>query len=404
MIKKFSMSITLFLFLLFSFTTTPVFADDDVLGEIVYIDDPDCSDCKSIREAKIVEQLEAQGYQVTVLTLRDHFDEAYAYITLYRVPAFGGRAVGIMFAGNDYYRGYNTVSSAFASGELQESAQTPLRDISEFESREIAGLSGLLYVMLLGLIDGINPCAIAMLLMFISMIGFTKNLRVLLTVSISYIGAIFVTYFFIGLGILSLLNISRSAFVNFSIGLYIFFALLCLVLFLLTFYDFLVTRNQKYEKIKNQLPKYIQNLNKRVMKRFTEVINQEEGSLQQSLLIVFIPFLIGIIVGITEAACTGQIYFVLLGSLEQNLAAGVISMREIGYLLVFNLMFILPLILIALIAVKSRSVVGIANFIREHLSTIKLITAIFFFIMAIYFVLLLFNLTFTDLIYRWFFL
>ena len=399
-----SMTLTFFLFLLFSFTMTPVIAESEALGEIIYIDDPNCSDCQKIRDAQYVERLRDAGFNVTVLNFQDDYDQAYAYITVYRVPAIGGRAVGIMFAGEDYYRGYNTISVAFNEGRIQESAENPLRDISDFAPREISGFSGLLYVMLLGLIDGVNPCAIAMLLMFISMIGFTKNLRVMFTVSISYIGAIFVTYFFIGIGILSLLNISRNAFVNFSIGLYIFFALLCAVLFILTFYDYLVTRNQDYEKIKNQLPKYIQSLNKRVMQRFTAVIHQEESSFKQTILIVIVPFFIGIIVGLTEAACTGQIYFVLLASLEQNLAAGIISIREIGYLLVFNIMFIMPLIIIAAIAVTSRSVVGVANFIREHLSTIKLITAIFFFVMAIYFVLTLFNLTFIDLIYRWFIL
>ncbi len=402
--RHLSITFTLILFLLFSFTTTPVLAEAESLGEIVYIDDPNCSDCERIRNAGYIERLQEQGIHVRVLNFQDDYDEAYAYITVYRVPAIGGRAVGIIFAGNDYYRGYNTISVAFNDGSIQASAQSPLRDISDFAPREIAGISGLLYVMLLGLIDGINPCAIAMLLMFISMIGFTKNLRVMLTVSISYIGAIFVTYFFIGMGILSLLNISRNAFVNFSIGLYIFFALLCLILFVLTFYDYLVTRNQAYEKVKNQLPKYIQSLNKRIMQRFTAVIHNEESSFKQTVLIVFVPFFIGIIVGITEAACTGQIYFVLLASLEQNLAQGIISLREIGFLLVFNIMFILPLILIALIAITSRSVVGVANFVREHLSTIKLITAIFFFVMAIYFVLTLFNLTFVDLIYRWFIL
>jgi hypothetical protein len=101
--------------------------------------------------------------------------------------------------------------------------------------------------------------------------------------------------------------------------------------------------------------------------------------------IIFVPVIIGILIGITEAACTGQIYVTVLASLHANNPLG-IGVIEIIYIFVFNLMFIVPLILIALIAIKSNNVIGISNFMREHLYVTKFVTAMFFLAMSLYFI------------------
>ena len=391
MMRRAAMFMALMGYFLFSITTVEVRADEheeDVwVPTVVYSDLDGCSDCAKVKEAGVLEGLVLAGIRVIVYDVNQDSLKTTAFFETYGVRA--PTAAPIIYAGSEYFHGTEAILEAFNSGRLAELAQEPLLDISDFVPREFGFWIGLAIIILAGLVDGINPCAIAMLLMFISMVGFTKDRRILMTVAVTYIGSIFVTYLFIGIGFFTLLGLTREQFEFFSYFLYGGFALLCLILFIFTFYDFIVTRKQDYGKVKNQLPKFIQAFNKRIMHRFTQAIEAEEPGLKQTLLIVFVPMILGVIVGITEAACTGQVYFTVLAWVQSVSPGPGMSTVELLYIVVFNLMFVVPLILIAAFAVRARSVVGIANFIREHLSAIKLITALFFLLMTVYFVLLL---------------
>jgi cytochrome c biogenesis protein CcdA len=56
-------------------------------------------------------------------------------------------------------------------------------------------------------------------------------------------------------------------------------------------------------------------------------------------------------------------------------------------LLVYNIMFVLPLIVLAIITIKARSAMETSNIIREKLHIIKLITSFLFLGIALYYIL-----------------
>ncbi len=362
----------------------------------VYFYHPFCSSCETLENDGAIERLEASGVEVTRYDTSTSLGRRMfrAYTDVYEVPRTA-RQVPILFVGENYYNGQRVIRNAIDNNTVFETSSAPLIDVLNYIPPETTFISALFTAVLYGLLDGINPCAIAMLLMFISMIKFTDNKRALVTVSLSYIGAVFVTYFAIMAGVLTVLSRFMQTFIHLSYGLYIAFAILFLLLFIVTFYDYLVTRSERYEKIKNQLPKFIQTFNKRVMERLTTIINEEEGGVKQALLIVLIPFLIGVIVGFTEAACTGQIMLAYVTTLDITVPGIGVSGVRLFLLLIFNIMFILPLLIIAIAAIRSKNVMAVSNFVREHLSTIKLVTAIFFLLMVVYFTFLFFD---TDLI------
>lgn len=365
---------------------------DDVDRHIVYLDLIGCEVCDAIKDYGVLEGLEEQGISITVYDVMQDPLKADEYAHAYNIS--GGRAAPIIMAGDTYFRGDEDIIKAFDNGDIFYHSQYDLRDTSDYEPRDFSFLGGLAFIILTGLLDGINPCAIAMLLMFITMIGFTKSTKIMLTVSFSYIIAVFIAYFSIGLGFLTFLSISRGFFDNLSIFLYSFFTVLTMFLAGLTFYDYLATKNQKYENVKNQLPRFIRRFNERLMVKMTSILEEKQGN-KKFFWFVIIPAFIGILVGITEAACTGQIYVAVLASLEANMQPG-IDIIKVFYLFVFNLMFILPLIIIAIVAIKSKNTMAIANFMREHLSKIKFATALFFLFMAIYFVLLIMDVGFIQ--------
>jgi hypothetical protein len=54
-------------------------------------------------------------------------------------------------------------------------------------------------------------------------------------------------------------------------------------------------------------------------------------------------------------------------------------------LLVYNLMFVMPLIVIAVTAIRLKSIVTVSNWVREHMAGIKLGNAILFFTIFVFF-------------------
>lgn len=348
---------------------------------IVYFYEALCSGCQEVDEAGVIESLEAAGFTIIIKDLA--FDESLAdmasYSDFYGVPS-NQRTTPLMFAGQTFFSGPNAIIDAYNDGTLQAAARDALLDVPEgFEG--LSGWSGMGRVVVAGLLDSINPCAIAMLLMFVSMVSPIKKQSVLIKVSLSYILGIFVMYFLIGFALLGLMRQFSAQISAAQLVLYLLFALLSLFLAGLTFNDYFAAKRNDYGRIKNQLPKGIKRFNKRFMARFTRLL-EDSDQRDQSWLLFAIPFIIGLVIAVTEAACTGQVYGLILLSIRSaEPTMGLI------YLLVFNLLFVSPLILISIIAITSKTTAGIATFVDTHLSTIKLLTALFFVAMAGYFVL-----------------
>ncbi len=375
----------LFLLGLFLFISPVLQADEAVETtvddyDIIYFYEPLCSDCQTVEQSGVLEQLETEGYDLLQVNVDESDMEAVTLFTSFLTTYDTDESYPIVFAGEDVYAGANTIIQAVENGEIQASSHADFLEIQEPLTLE--GWSGFFTVLVAGLLDGINPCAIGMLLMFVSMIGFLKSKRLMVLVSTAYISGVLLTYFAVGFGILQFLGSAFMQSVLVDIGhiLYIIFGVLAFLLFLITFYDFIVTKRSQYAKVKNQLPSKIRQFNQRVMKRMTAVLQDENPSLKRKINIFLIPFFIGIVIGVTEAACTGQIYFfVLVGLNTVNPTLGII------YLIIFNLLFALPLFVIAFTAIRIKNVTAIANFVNARLPLIKILTALFFLGMAIFF-------------------
>ena len=295
-------------------------------------------------------------------------------------------ASATMFVGDKMYYS-DEIKEAFNNGELQTEAAKGLREVNINAGQSynnITGFLGFLGVLGAGFLDGFNPCAIALLLMFISLVGFTENKRVLIAVSITYILTMYLTYFMIGLGLMSALE----AFVKGSnlvtiVNWFIF--LLVLAFFAFNLYDFFVSRKQEYGKVKNQLPKWIQRMNKRIMKVFTGAMD-DQGGKGNLTGVILLTFFLGLTLSFTEFVCTGQIYLGILDGVRQFQ-----TFYAYFALAMYNLMFVLPMIVIAVIAIKSESIMGVSNWMREHLHIIKLANTLLFLGIAIYYAFRIFG-------------
>lgn len=405
--KKTTLFIIAFLLLLFGVTTTPVQADT---RQVIYFKETTCLVCAELQgylsgpsgtyteELDYIKKLTDQGVTVIIYDIManpvvdeySYTDNDGNYVEVTAIDVFAAfndtynrskSDVPVIFAGDTYFDGLSTIQNAIDHNTIFDLSDDPLLEVTVQEGQaysDLTGFIGFFIVIGAGLLDGFNPCAIALLLLFISLLGFSNDKKVLILVSIVYIFALFVSYFLIGTFFLSILERYTTQIA--LVGRIVNWFVLILVFFLFVFnlYDFIQARKENYGKIKNQLPKWLQRYNKKIVKLFTNAINSEN---KKGLIPVLgITFLLGITLSLTELVCTGQIYFGILYGIHT---------LETGYayilLLFYNIMFVMPLIVIAITAVKIRSVVSISNWIREHMSIIKFSNAVLFFVIFLFF-------------------
>jgi len=227
---------------------------------------------------------------------------------------------------------------------------------------------GILTILSAGLLDGINPCAFATLIFFISYLTFVGRKRSeILYVGIGYSGAVFVTYLLIGFGILSFVQ-HLSFLPLFSRIVYILTIVFSLVLGVLSLYDYVQLKRGLPSEMKLQLPDFLK-------KRIHQTIREESKSTRYFLAAIAAGFMVSLL----EFTCTGQVYLPTI-----LFVANVPSLRAsaVSYLVLYNLMFIVPLLIIFGVVYWGVTSEQLAFFLKNRASSIKLFTSLLFFALA----------------------
>ena len=90
-------------------------------------------------------------------------------------------------------------------------------------------------------------------------------------------------------------------------------------------------------------------------------------------------FLVGFLVGLCTFPCSGGIYVAIIGllSAKATYSAG------ISYLLIYNVMFVLPLIITLFFLTNRRAMGQISRWETSHKRVLKLVTGIIMILMGI---------------------
>jgi len=172
------------------------------------------------------------------------------------------------------------------------------------------------------LIDSINPCAFGILLLTIAFLLSIGKIRSgILKIGGVYILGLFTVYLLIGLGILQALHIFNTPHFMAKAG-----AGLLIVL------GFINLINEFFPSfpLKLAIPQSAHH-------KMAELMNKASYPT---------AFLLGALVGICEFPCTGGPYLMVLGLLHDQGT----YLAGVGYLLLYNLIFILPLVVILALA------------------------------------------------------
>jgi len=172
------------------------------------------------------------------------------------------------------------------------------------------------------IIDSINFCAFSVLLLTIAFLFSAGNLRAgIVKIGGFYIAGIFLVYVLIGLGIMQMLHFFNAPHFMAKIGaliLILFGGINVINEFFPTFPIKLKIPNAAHQKMGKLI---------------------EKGSAPAA-------FFLGALVGLSEFPCTGGPYLMILGFLHDRAT----YVKGVAYLLFYNLIFIIPLLMALFIA------------------------------------------------------
>ena len=237
-----------------------------------------------------------------------------------------------------------------------------------------------LAVIAAGLIDGVNPCAFTVLIFFISfltLMGYKKTNLAL--IGLTFILAVFFTYLALGLGLFRGLYEFKH-FYSFLRITYYSIAALCFILAFLNLRDFIIyTRTKSTDSLKVKLPKPVRSRINAIITMFYRRDTNTQPRVRLTLIAA--TFVVGVLVSLLEAVCTGQVY---LPTIVFILKEQTLRIKALFYLLLYNLMFVIPLLLILSLAILGVSSKELEKFFRKKIALIKIFMFIFFLLMGLF--------------------
>ena len=172
-------------------------------------------------------------------------------------------------------------------------------------------------ILTAGLTDGINPCAFSVLIFLVTYLLSIGNRKRILFIGLSYIFAVYVAYFTAGLGLLTVIQLSGLTKLIYRIA-----AIIALIVGFVNLKDFFFYG--KWFSLK------IPEVSKGTIEKYTKMATLPSA------------IILGFIVSAFELPCTGGVYLAILGMLADQAT----KIAAIPYLLLYNFMFVLPLIII----------------------------------------------------------
>ena len=224
---------------------------------------------------------------------------------------------------------------------------------------------GWLTVVGAGLIDGINPCAFATLIFFVSYLTLSgRQGKEVLLVGSTFTLGVFLAYLAVGLGLYKVLELVGSTLEIVSNIVYAVTGVFCLVLAVISFMDY---RKAK----KGQIEDMMLNLPEPLRKQINATIRKGRNTRNY----IFGAFFAGVLISFLELACTGQVYLptiIFVSSIPE------MRLRALFFLIIYNLLFILPLVIIFVLVYFGTTSKDLTKFLHERAALVKLIMGIIF--------------------------
>lgn len=346
--------------------------------DAVLFTSPYCPHCRHLKQDGFPQAFKEKHQDKVRLTEYDLTQDANNVIFSQTLEAYHLDNAGIpmLIVGETVLQGYPTQIGPGADAAVQKAIdnneETRVPGLQKEEAHSLQTHETLFSQITLwaiigaGLADGVNPCAFAVIVFFVSFLAAYKyTKKEIIIVGSAYCAAVFLAYVLMGLGAFHVLY-AMKAFRYVTLVVQWGMVGLCGVFLLLSIYDFVVyQRTKKSEKMLLQLPTNYKVYIHKVMRFF---LKDKHSSMWRLLLAAFI---VGFVVSGVEAVCTGQVYLptivVILKEVNQHF------WRATEFLLLYNLMFILPLVLVFVLTLCGKESATFNDWLKKHLGLTKFI-------------------------------
>lgn len=353
--------------------STGVQADSDDNGLVLeYYYTPDCTRCKEFlaREVPKLEEelnisLSLRKYDVTTA------DGLNAMTRRLKALNSREKQLPIIVGGSTILAGDREIERELESliRRLMESRDS-LPHISGADTGAASGSDlalGIFPIIAAGLLDGINPCAFTTLIFLISWLGLAgRERREILITGLLFTAAVFITYYLVGLGAFAAVRSSSSIQWIGTLMKYIMAAVL-LVLAVIHVLDYRKVKAGRSSEITLQLSRERKKKIHSLIRENTRKAGLFTGSIA-----------LGVGVTIYELGCTGQVYLPTL----MYMARAERAASAFFLLGLYNLAFVFPLIIVFAAAWRGTGSEKLAQWFSENLGKVKLLSALFFLMMA----------------------
>jgi cytochrome c-type biogenesis protein len=290
---------------------------------IEYFHKPKCKTCGG--------QLNSEGYDAIMVDLNNQYGPQ---IVVEWIDITEGDGLERLVAYNItltpavvFNREHRLVRYEISRESLAEVVDSILEGSDVSEGEELPVITAPLIVVS-GLADGVNPCAIALLTFFLSFLfSINRSRRTVIGLGVAYIAGLFMVYLLMGLGILNAISFFGVEHPFGKVG----------AIFLVVFGALSIRDAFTFEEPVLRFPRF-------ALPRVRSLV--EKGALPAA-------FVLGGVVSMGEFACSGGVYVGILVLLSRGSSFS----EGLAYLVLYNLMFILPLVAVLLLGSGTEALV-----------------------------------------------
>lgn len=327
------------------------------LDGTAYITYTNCQTCMEIFD-QIRAWAEARGMSVVLYPLENEENKASLYELTKTLGSYP--ELPLLWADGELFYGKAEIRSFLEGKKI-------------VEDRRIRTLNAV-SIFLVGLLDGVNPCAFTVIILLISYLTMqVRGMRKILISGIVYVSVVFITYYLVGLGFFEAFRGLQA----FRVVSKIFHHIITAALFVLaglSLYDFLKARRGKEGEMLLKLPAFLQNSIRKNIRAQTKGFRILIGSV-----------VLGFLISLFELACTGQVYIPVIAYMVQTGSKRTVGM---GLLSIYNIGFILPLTIIFILVYKGIGSQKIGNALKNRIPAVKLGFVVMFIIFGVLNILL----------------
>lgn len=353
---------------------------DSVILYFSTISCTDCSEVKSLLKKMTYEQTTKKPLVIHEFNIAegDNVVLLQKLFSIYGV-ASDKQQVPIVFFSGGYLSGAKAVTQGleqkWKDDELTGfNLENILSDDASWkeENKDQASFKTYIGLAAAGFINGVNPCGASMLLMLLAAIAMSG--RSVIKTGCAYLAGKFTAYCAMGMGLYKLfMAIGQDIFLSISNVLTWIFAAVFFILAILYLIDFVNVKRKQYGKIRMQLPTALRKWNHERIEKASKI---------NAKWMIPAAVVLGIVISAGEFFCTGQVYLaaiLYMMKMQQEMKL----QTNVAFIVYVTAMCI-PSFLIVLVIEKTKNVIHMSNKTLEWLPAIKLVTAIVFFIFAVF--------------------